>query len=392
MNELDHLRTMRSEIPERSPDELALSTGWRPGRRKSRPVRRPRTLPVVLSGVAAVAAAALFLALVVFPGPGTVTVGPATDPSESEVGGSVREVMAPVIEAARSRPVDGDVWHQRLTWAQAWGVGPEDDRYGVYRVYRTEEWSWTGEYDIDTNDFEGEESGLSAQRTNETTWALVDEDHRAAWERDGSPEYWPHDSETGRVEIPTQEEDGEITGPQPGGWGFGLGTVEHPDLRSLPSDPELLEEMLFSVPETEAENSAHQDHLDNEYAVMAENGYADEGARRFSYVSGALSLPYPPEVRAGMYTVLAGLPGVRALGGVTDLSGRDAVGVAYTLSPTARGTFEERILFDSETGGLLSLEQVVVEPAESESDWSEPGDVVGYTLYEEMGWTDDPPF
>lgn len=316
-----------------------------------------------------------------------------TSGEAAEAGTPALEAMAPVIEAARDRPVDGDVWYQRITWAEAWGVGPGDDRYGVYSVYRTEEWSWQGEYDIATGEFEGEAAGLSAKRTNETAWALVDEARRDAWERDGSPGYWPYDPRTERTEIPTREEElnGEITGPWAGGWDLGLGSVTHPDLGELPTDPAELEELMFSVPEGEAENPAYQEALDTEYELLAERGYADEEARHFSYVAETLAVPFPPEVRAGMYTLLAGLPGVRPVEEATDVSGRAAVGVAYTLAPTARGTFEQRLLFDPVTGDLLSDERVVVEPAESEADWSEPGHVVEYTLYETSDWIAEPP-
>ncbi|MFL1379970.1 hypothetical protein [Nocardiopsis protaetiae] len=318
------------------------------------------------------------------------TAPPAADPAEA-ADGPAMAVMAPVIEAARAQPVDGGVWHQERTWGEAWGVGPEDGRYGVYRVYRTEEWSWTGAYDIHTGEFEGEEAGLSAQRTNETTWELVDERHRAAWERDGSPEYWPYDPVTERVEIPTREEGGEISGPQPGGWNLGAATVDHPGLQELPPDPSRLEEALFPDAETGAVDTAYQDHLVTEHGWTPESGEPDEDTLRFLYVGTGLSLPFPPEVRAGVYTVLAGLPGVRPIEEATDVSGRAAVGVAYTLPPTAAGTVEQRLLFDPETGHLLSREAVVTEPSEAEADWSEPGDVVEYTLYGTPAWIEEPP-
>ncbi|MFY7068020.1 hypothetical protein ACOQFV_23840 [Nocardiopsis changdeensis] len=303
------------------------------------------------------------------------------------------EVMAPVIEEARNTPVRGDVWNLRTDSAEAWGVGPEDDRYGVYDIYHAETWSWVDEYDLGTGRSEGgEEWGLHARRTDATTWKLLNEDAWAAWERDGSPVRWEPGPEGERPDIPTQEEGfGELSGPHPGGWDFGLGTVDHQGLQEASPDPEDLEEMLFPASEPMPDDPAEQGPDGIRHPSTTGSGYGSEEARRFSYVSRSLHLPFPPEVRAGMYTLLAGLPGVRPLEAVRDVSGRSAVGVAYTLDPTDIGTVEHRVLFDPATGRLLSQEHVVVEPAASAADWCEPGDVVKYTLYEFSMWIDGPP-
>ncbi|CAL9541851.1 hypothetical protein SUDANB121_04273 [Nocardiopsis dassonvillei] len=375
MNELDHLRNLRSEIPERSPEELALLTGWRPGERNVRQVRRPRLLPLALSGVAVVAAAAVFLALVVFPGSLTVGVGPATEPSgeATEAEAPAMEAMAPIIEAVRNQPVEGDVWYQSITPGLAVPVGPEGDRYGVYDIRPGEQWSWMGELPLERGGSPDEEESLSAQRHGFGDWALVDDRHQAAWERDGSPEYWSSE-ETGDQPIPfasATNVEGELLGPGGAGWSLGGGQQEHRDLQELPASPEELREMMLAYRDPEAP--------------------ASEEDRLFLDIYHNLAIPTPPEVSAGMYTVLAGLPGLRPLGEVTDRSDREAVGVAYAPGePTDFGTVEYRLLFDPETGRLLSREEVVIEPAESVADWCEPGDVVDYILYE-TAWIAEPP-
>ncbi|CAL9541799.1 hypothetical protein SUDANB121_04272 [Nocardiopsis dassonvillei] len=317
----------------------------------------------------------------------------AETPAEAaEAVGPAMEVMAPVIEAAGIQFVKGDVWYLRTISGEAWGVGPEDDRYGVYNAYHAEDWSWVGEYDTGTGRSGGEEWGLSARRTNATTWKPVNEDAWAAWERDGSPVRWEYGPEGARNDIPTQEEGfGEMSGPHPGGWDFGLGTVDHQGLQEASPDPGDLEEMLFPASEPMPDEPAEQDPSGIRHPSTTGSGHESEEARRFSYVSRSLHLPFPPEVRAGMYTLLAGLPGVRPLDAVRDVSGREAVGVAYTFDPTDIGTVEHRVLFDPNTGRLLSQEQVVVEPSASEADWCRPGDVVKYTLYEISEWIDGPP-
>lgn len=373
MNELDHLRNLRSEVPERSPEELALLTGWRPGGEGVRPVRRPRLLPLALSGVALVAAAAVFLALVVFPGSLTVGVGPATDPSGEATEGEApaMEVMGPIIEAARNQPVEGDVWYQQITWAEAWAVGPQDDRYGVYHIRSNEEWSWMGELPLERGGSPDKEESLDARRWGPAAWALVDERHRAAWERDGSPVSWSHE-ETRNGPLPyVSDAEGELLGPGRISWSVGGGLYGHQELRELASSPEEVRDMLLAYRDPEAP--------------------ANEEDRLFSLIRHNLVGPLPPDLTAGMYTVLAGLSGLRPLGEVTDRSDREAVGVAYApADPTDFGTVEHRLLFDPETGRLLSQEQVLIEPSASVADWCEPGDMVDYVLYE-TAWIDEPP-
>ncbi|MFY7068021.1 CU044_5270 family protein [Nocardiopsis changdeensis] len=373
MNELDHLRDLRSRVPERSPEELALLTGWRPGGRDFRPVRRPRLLPLALSGAAVVAAAALFLALVVFPGPLTVGVGPATEPSgeATEADAPAWDAMAPIIEAVRNQPVDGDVWYQRLTWGEARGLGPEGDRYGVHHIRSNEAWSWSGESSEVEYVPADAEASLSARRHGPAAWALVDERHRAAWERDGSPESWSHE-ETGDGPIPDASDiEGELLGPSGAGWYLAGEMREHRDLQELPSSPEALREMILAYDDPDAP-SGEEDRL-------------------FSEIDHNLATPLPPETMAGMYTVLAGLSGLRPLGEVTDVAGRVTVGVAYTpADPGGFGTVEHRLHFDPVTGLLVSREQVVIEPSTSVTDWCEPGDLVDYITYE-TAWIAEPP-
>ncbi|MEV2274000.1 CU044_5270 family protein [Nocardiopsis sp. NPDC049922] len=374
MNEIDHLSRVRADVPEPTAEELAVRTGWRPG--GAMPARRVRAtgrIPLALSGAAVLVAAAVFTFLALgpggFPGSDSVAVEPLS-PSSGGAGndGTAMEVMAPLAEAVRSQPVDGAVWQQGLTAADAWGVGPEGDRYGVYDVREAREWTDT-------------ETGRAAYESVSTDWSLVTDRVRGAWQRDGSPSFWPE--ETARQEIPAPENDAGPYATDTVGYPIGDDSLSPQDLQDLPSDPDRLREMLR--PEEDDEEPLDE-------GDTARAGFEPRPEPSIAVVTSTLNLPLPPQVRAGVYEVLAGLPGVREAEGVTeDLSGRPAVGVAYDVDGLMDGRYEERILFDPETGRLLSVERVVVEAPEWEADWAEPGDVVHYRLYETSEWNDSWP-
>ena len=58
-------------------------------------------------------------------------------------------------------------------------------------------------------------------------------------------------------------------------------------------------------------------------------GYGDAQAYLFQ-VPAVLDMPVTPAVRAALYRLLAGVPGVRSLGTVTDVAGQQGVAVAHT--------------------------------------------------------------
>ncbi|OLT28220.1 hypothetical protein BJF83_01865 [Nocardiopsis sp. CNR-923] len=373
MNEIDHLSRLRADVPEPTAEVLAVRTGWRPG--GARPVRRVRAtgrLPLVLSGAAVLVAAAVFTFLALGPGGFLASDSVAVDPlSPSSEGarndGSAMEVMAPIAEAARSQPVDGAVWQKSYTSADAWGVGPEGDRYGVYGIHELREWT-----DIET--------GRAAYARVSTDWSLVTDRVREAWQRDGSPTFWPE--ETGRLEIPAQVNDVVPFATDSVAYTIGGDSLNPQDLQDLPSDPDRLREMLRL--------EGDEDNGDEGYeGDTAEVGFPSVDEPSIVAVTGNLGLPLPPEVRAAVYEVMAGLPGVREAEGVTeDRSGRPAVGVAYDVDGLGDGRYEERILFDPGTGLLRSVERIVVEAPEWEADWARPGDVVHYRLYQTSEWND----
>jgi hypothetical protein len=90
----------------------------------------------------------------------------------------------------------------------------------------------------------------------------------------------------------------------------------------------------------------------------------------------------PPQVRAALYKVAAGIPGVELVGQVRDRAGRQGVAVAMTSTYT--GLKQRHVLiFDPKTSALLAEETVLLEAVR----WvdAKPPVVIGYATYLESG-------
>jgi hypothetical protein len=86
----------------------------------------------------------------------------------------------------------------------------------------------------------------------------------------------------------------------------------------------------------------------------------------------------PPAVRAALYKVGAGIPGVEFLGPVHDRAGRP--GVAVSMTSAYSGLRQRNVLIlDQRTSALLAEETVLLEAAK----WmdAKPPVVVGYATY-----------
>jgi len=95
-------------------------------------------------------------------------------------------------------------------------------------------------------------------------------------------------------------------------------------------------------------------------------------------------------VRSAAYQVLAGLPGVRAIGAVKDERGRPGQAVATTQRLGDQGTFEVRLVFDPNTGATLAREYRAIAPA-GHSAWLKPGQLSSYEVVLAPQVTDDNP-
>ncbi|MEU6739575.1 sigma factor [Streptosporangium sandarakinum] len=115
--------------------------------------------------------------------------------------------------------------------------------------------------------------------------------------------------------------------------------------------------------------------------------------RSFSAVS-LLNLPSPPDLRAAALRVLAGLPGTRAVGEITDPLGRPGVAVRINADETgetamgdATAPIDYRIVLDPVTGEMTGECSTVVRDTEGVA----AGTVIGYAAYTEQGWTGERP-
>jgi len=70
----------------------------------------------------------------------------------------------------------------------------------------------------------------------------------------------------------------------------------------------------------------------------------------------------PPDVRAALFEVAAGLPGIELLGEMDDRIGRPGVAVAMTAFPMTPWHRQEIIIFDPATSVLLEERSVGLAP------------------------------
>ncbi|MER7795258.1 CU044_5270 family protein [Streptomyces sp. NPDC097640] len=153
----------------------------------------------------------------------------------------------------------------------------------------------------------------------------------------------------------------------------GANNVTYADLRKLPADTAKLKEYLEGLYEEDrgSEISGRTEWMWRQAAEL-------------------ITLPVRPEVRAAAYRVIAGLPGIRSLGEVTDPLGRKGVG--FALPATERpdnGTARSELIVDPATGALLSDQEVLTKPnAKAAEAGLTAGTVVNYTATVKSEWTD----
>ncbi len=110
-----------------------------------------------------------------------------------------------------------------------------------------------------------------------------------------------------------------------------------------------------------------------------EHGHALSSAT-FAYAAGLLQLDAPPAIRAALYRVIEGLPGISYLGPVTDRLGRHGIGVGLT-----HGGARQELFFDPATSRGLEEEIVAVAPKQDGNNYQPAGTVLLYTVFVTSG-------
>ncbi|MBL3666514.1 CU044_5270 family protein, partial [Streptomyces sp. M2CJ-2] len=336
-----------------------------------------------LAGAAAVAAAALAATAAGPPpgdGPRPEAGAPATAFSESRI------LLAAAAAVEKTEATSGAYWYQETRTGSLRRVPGKDYTIEVRQEFKSWLTKGTGKRDrrwslhIDAGARPATPADEQAWRADGSPkrWDMTDYSPAARralqreWERNRHDDGPPPELQP---EIVTWDGRGEVAGDAPGGisdGGPGGAEIGLAELESLPTDPERLRERLEQIVEEQYNGPPHIQQM--LLGMTAE--------------SLALELPVSPQLRAAAYRVRASLPGVRDVGEVTDRSGRPGYAVELR-NPRPGGEGKRRLIFDRETGLPLSGESY----ATSARDGYRPGELVSYTTYTAMRWTDQaPPF
>ncbi|HEU5032508.1 MAG TPA: CU044_5270 family protein [Spirillospora sp.] len=356
MNDLDGLlaaaNPVRADDVEYGEREEAMlrSITARP-RGGRRPGRAPRWSPRwALPGAAAAMAAVAAVALVVW---NAVTPDPLPKQRVVTSGPAHAVLMAAAEKADRTEPKR--FWHAKGEVGELIQRDHRGHRYTLLASYPTETW-----LPRDPVDGDGVHSyDLGAVRLRPLTPA----DARQ-YRLDGSPRPNENPDPDMGIAIPDVPE-----GPRPGD------RIFEGDPARLPADPARLRTAML--------------------AWMRDHGGLpdDPDAWLFREAPQLLSDPVSQpsqKLRAAVYRMLAGLPGVRNLGTVRDPLGRPALGVAMDETSPDLGTLEWQILLSPSEDFLMASRAVVVRPGTA-SGRVPAGSVQYYTVQRTAGWTDTPP-
>ena len=115
-----------------------------------------------------------------------------------------------------------------------------------------------------------------------------------------------------------------------------------------------------------------------------EGGGREDVAATFDFAGTFLQAGAPPQVRAALYRLIQGLPGIEALGPMTDRLGRHGIGVGFTQYGV-----RDVLIFDPATSAVLEREGIAVDPAKIDMPPGQArfsaGEVINYTVYEASG-------
>lgn len=396
MDELDALRQMRTGLAqEENPHRLAMRTDWRNGARQ-RP-RRGFTMPLLAVGAATAVAAGAVGVIALRPG-----AEPAPGPS-TVVPGNALLVAATNAQKAPA----GRYWHTKTVMGDVYAVGKSAENH--YKVdSRQGNESWT-----DLN-------GLRHMTHIEMADVPLTARDRQKWQAAGSPQWVSVPNPEGGSSPVRLDMSGRTAGRSP--WPASVETfygMTPRQIARLPTRPDALQKALLGL---KGHWHAVSSDGEKEEPIRALRGR--ERVRALSDVAGTLlsTAPAPPAVRAAVFRMLAGLPGVKVEGTATDPLGRRGTAVTLPLktttplglytAPKQLGTYRRQFIVDPATGSLLAVRDLVATPprgsrplppgddgrpralrADQMPDrFHRPGELAAYQAFEVTEWTDaDPP-
>jgi hypothetical protein len=334
MDELQMIATMLDEPPTQDGENAVRHRLLNGMREPERAERRAWRRPALWSGFGLAATAAAVTGAVVLSsgttprapdpghGPGSVSAQPM----------SAKTVLLTAAEHAAAAPASGKYWHVLRVQSSAyysdrgkyWMLG----RQLIARWSRPDGRSWSGFRTLGAVPMTAKDA--------------------PAFRRDGSPD--PNPVAPGLVKD---------TGPTT----FSVcdRDMTFKQVQALPSEPGALKAAL--------KRAIPRDH-------PTAGRTADEVVK--NCVTDLLSfVPAPPKVRAAAYRMLAAMPGVTAIGKVTDERGRQGVGLHVRVMRDVADT----VIIDPGSSLVLSTSRTVPDV---------PGKV-DKELYVQVGWTDTPP-
>jgi hypothetical protein len=337
--------------------------------------RGPRRWPALGLGLAAAAAiVAIAAGAVGAPARIAAIVRPGAPSSHQPAAAALsgRDVLLTAARRAEAAPATGRYWHVSTRSGTVMQAGGGAGAYLVELRSQGDQWLAAAPADP---------GKMLARPLGAAPLTPADE---AAWRRAGSPAQVVVTIPGGGKQVPFDTRPG-VTAVKPltlddatavldlGGRELSAGA-----LRRLPDTVPALEAYLLEI------------RASGDPAQADGDAPATRDEWLFEVASELVAAPVAPAVRSAAFGVTAGLPGVHALGRVTDPEGRSGVGVGMTQHMGQAGTWERQLVLDSSTGLLLAAQEIVLEPGPADP-WAVPGTRISYETILAAGWTNDTP-
>jgi len=383
---MDELQAVRELFAKPAPPRPQVITSARARLKGPTPPRRRIWLRAAVPAVAVAAAASVATAIAVQApqtGPGIHQNGPGASPAARSI----------LLAAARTvadtpAPAAGRYWQTMNVIANIITVGPAGRHYLIVEKVAAQQWT--------ARKAPGQTYSLSQALAVQPASPR----DRAAWRHDGSPTTWNIDQEdsladphgytsgfgrnitAGRGKLMGMSVFATGTGKT---FAFGHTLLSARELQALPASPARLKALIL-----------HESTAGADWYV-------------FQVAPSLLTMPVTPAVRAALYRMLAGLPGVQSQGQVKDPAGQPGAAVALTGRFRHCGgygqqvpagdrtgyrfsscTVQQRLIIDMHTGLPLAQELRYLKLPAGQT-WSAPGGLFSYQLFRSARWTNAAP-